>query len=450
MWHSKLTGPVFFPDDDGFQEEIAGHQTALRHAPAVVVGAVDAGDVALAVEYAVANDLPLGVQATGHGMSVGLPGGVLINTRRMDGVRIDPEARTARLAAGVVWGRVIEAAAQHGLAPLNGSGSTIGAVSYTLGGGIGLLSRKYGFAADNVRGIEVVTADGRVRQVSAEQEPDLFWALRGGRANFGIVTAMEIDLVPVRRLFGGAMAFDGARAEELLRTYRDWTRTMPDEMSASMAVSLLPDIPEVPEFMRARPLVHVNLAYVGSEEDGRQLLAPLLDFGPLFERLREMPYAECATIHNDGPDPHPYYGSSVMLRDLDDTVVHTILDLVSASESAILELRHLGGAMARPSAVPNAVGLRESRYALRFVSPLEFVAPDKAYAAHREFYDRLGPGAVGRALNFTYGADLAPDDVREAYDAEDYARLAELKGVYDPANVFRWHHNIPPAQPTLR
>jgi hypothetical protein len=159
-----------------------------------------------------------------------------------------------------------------------------------------------------------------------------------------------------------------------------------------------------------------------------------------------MPYADCATIHNDGPDPHPYYGSSFMLRDLDDTVVRTMLDLASAGESAILEVRHLGGAMARPAAVPNAVGLRESRYVLRFVSPLEFVTPDKAHTAHREFYDRLGSGAVGRALNFTYGADLTPDQVRAGYDAEDYARLAELKAVYDPSNLFRWHHNIPPAQ----
>lgn len=447
MWHSKLTGPVFFPDDDGFDEEIAGYQTALRHRPAVAVGAADAGDVAAAVKFAAADDLPLAVQATGHGLSVALPGGVLISTRRMDGVRIDPESQTTWLAAGVRWGQVIAAAAEYGLAPLNGSGPTIGAVSYTLGGGIGLLSRRYGFAADHVRGIGVVTADGRVRRVSAEQEPDLFWALRGGRANFGVVTAMEIDLVPVRRLYGGSMVFDGALAEDFLHAYREWTRTVPDEMSSSMALSFFPDVPDLPEHMRGRLLVHVNLAYAGSAEAGRRLLAPLLDVGPLLAGdLRDMPYADCATIHNDMTEPHPYYGSNVMLRDLDDTVLRTMLDLAGTGEATILEVRHLGGAMGRPAAVPNAVGLRASRYVLRFVTPLDFVTLDKARAVHSDFYDRLGPRAVGRSLNFMYGDDVTPDQVRDGYDAEDYARLAELKAVYDPANLFRWHHNIPPAQ----
>ena len=137
-----------------------------------------------------------------------------------------------------------------------------------------------------------------------------------------------------------------------------------------------------------------------------------------------------------------------MLRDLDDTVLRTMLDLASTGEATILEVRHLGGAMGRPAAVPNAVGLRASRYVLRFVTPLDFVALDKARAVHRDFYDRLGPRAVGRSLNFMYGADVTPDQVRDGYDAEDYARLAELKAVYDPANLFRWHHNIPPAQPS--
>jgi FAD/FMN-containing dehydrogenase len=451
MWHSKLTGPVFFPDDDGFHEEIAGHQTALRHRPAMVAGAVDASDVAAAVEFAAANDLPLGVQATGHGLSVALPGGVLISTRRMDGVRIHPESRTAWLAAGVRWGQVIAAAARYGLAPLNGSGSTIGAVSYTLGGGIGLLSRQYGFAADHVRGVEVVTADGRVRQVSAEREPDLFWALRGGRTNFGIVTAMEIDLVPVRRLYGGSMVLDGALAEDFLPAYREWTRTVPDELTSSMALSVLPDVPGVPETARGRLLVHVCLAYTGSALTGRRLLAPLRDVGPLVASdLRDMQYADCATIHNDMTQPHPYYGSNVMLRDLDDTVLRTMLDLAGTGEPTILEVRHLGGAMGRPSAVPNAVGLRASRYVLRLVTPLGFVALDKVRAAHRRFYDRLAPWAVGRSLNFMYGDDLTPDQVRDGYDAEDYARLAELKAIHDPANLFRWHHNIRPAQPSRR
>jgi hypothetical protein len=218
-----------------------------------------------------------------------------------------------------------------------------------------------------------------------------------------------------------------------------------------MALSVLPDVPGVPETARGRLLVHVCLAYTGSALTGRRLLAPLRDVGPLVASdLRDMQYADCATIHNDVTQPHPYYGSNVMLRDLDDTVLRTMLDLAGTGEPTILDVRHLGGAMGRPSAVPNAVGLRASRYVLRLVTPLGFVALDKVRAAHRGFYDRLASRAVGRSLNFMYGDDLTPDQVRDGYDAEDYARLAELKAIHDPANLFRWHHNIPPAQPSRR
>lgn len=332
-WHAKLTGPTYFPDDDGFHKEITGYQSARRHHPDLVVGAADAADVAAAVEFAAAHDLPLGVQATGHGLSVPLSGGVLISTPRMDGVRIDPESRTAWLAAGVRWGQVIADAARYGLAPLSGSAPTVGAVSYSLGGGIGLLARQYGFAADHVRQVEVVTADGRVRQVSAEREPDLFWALRGGRANFGIVTAIEIGLVPVRRVYGGSMVFDGALAEHFLPAYREWTRTVPDELTSSMALQVLPDVPGVPELKHGRLLVHVRLAYTGSAVNGRRLLAPLLEVGaPTANSLRDMRYADCAAIYNDPPRPHPYYGSNVMLRDLDDAALRTMLDLASTGK----------------------------------------------------------------------------------------------------------------------
>jgi FAD/FMN-containing dehydrogenase len=445
-----FTGPVLFPRDDGFADEIAGYQSGWRHRPEMVVGAADAGDVAAAVEFAATHGLPVGVQATGHGLSVPLPGGVLISTRRLGEVSIDPASRTARLAAGVRWSQVVAEASRHGLAPLNGSAPTVGAVSYTLGGGIGLMARQYGFAADHVRQVEVVTADGRLRRVSAEREPDLFWALRGGRANFGVVTAIEVGLMPVRQIYGGSIVLDGALAADFLPAYRAWTRTLPDELTSSMALQVLPDVPGVPEPERGRLLVHVRLAYTGPALAGRRLVAPLREVGPLVaSSLREMRYADCAAIYNDPPRPHPYYGSNVMLRDLDDAALRIMLDLASTGESVIVEVRHLGGALGRPAAAANAVGLRASRYVLRLLTPLGGVALDQVRPAHRRFRDSLAPWAVGCSLNFMYGDDLSADEVRSGYDAGDYARLAELKAGYDPANLFRWHHNIPPATATV-
>lgn len=201
----RTSGPVRAPRTDGYDEERAGFQLLAAHRPALIAGAAGAQDVRAAVEFAAEHDVRVAVQAGGHGLSDGMAGGVLISTRRMSGVRVDPQARTAWVEAGASWRHVIEAAAAHGLAPLSGSFPGVGAVSYTLGGGVGLMARRYGFAADHVRRIGPVTADGKLRHVTEETEPDLFWALRGGGGNFGVVTGMEIELMPVARLYGGGL-----------------------------------------------------------------------------------------------------------------------------------------------------------------------------------------------------------------------------------------------------
>ncbi|MEV0349542.1 FAD-binding oxidoreductase [Nonomuraea sp. NPDC050680] len=234
-----LKGPVFRPGDEGYDDERAGFQALARHRPDVIVGATDAADVRAAVVMAAANGLPVAVQATGHGMPMAADGGLLISTRRMTGVRVDAETATARIEAGVRWARVIEEAARHGLAPLSGSAPSVGAVSYTLGGGLGLMARRYGYAVDQVRAVEVVTADGVLREVTAATEPDLFWALLGGRGNFGVVTALEIGLVPVTSLYGGGLFFD--LATDVVKRWAEWTLDLPEEMTSSIAVIPFPD-----------------------------------------------------------------------------------------------------------------------------------------------------------------------------------------------------------------
>ncbi|WP_317891379.1 FAD-binding oxidoreductase [Saccharopolyspora pogona] len=295
-----VQGPVFLPGDADYDTERSGFQTFGQRRPKVVVAAVDADDVKAAIGFAAARDLPVAVLSTGHGVAAEVEGEVLITTGRMSDVRIDGERRTAWFAAGVRWGQVVEAAAEFGLAPLSGGAPHVGAVSYTLGGGLGHLSRSYGYTADHVRSIEVVTADGQLRRVTAESDPELFWALRGAGGNFGVVTGMEVDLMPVSHLYGGALYFDAHLIGDLLRAWQEWTRDVPDEMTSSVALVPFPDIPALPEPLRGRHVVHVRIAYAGDPAAGEELVEPLRAVGPrLIDSVREMPYREVGSICND-------------------------------------------------------------------------------------------------------------------------------------------------------
>ncbi|MFJ7997213.1 FAD-binding oxidoreductase [Streptomyces sp. NPDC096310] len=446
----RVEGPVFRPGRPGYDEERSGFQTAFRHRPAVIVGAAGAADVSAAVAFAAEHGLPVAVQATGHGLSAAADGeGLLISTGRMDGVQIDPEARTARFEAGVRWEQVVADAAPHGLAPLNGSAPHVGAVAYTLGGGLGLLARQFGYAADHVRAIEVVTADGTERRVTAESDPDLFWALRGGRDNFGVVTSMEVDLFPVSRLYGGGLFFPAESVTDVLTAYLAWTATVPEELTSSVSLMAYPDLPMIPAPLRGRYVAHVRIAYTGDADSGERLVAPLRAIGPrLIDSVQEMPYTACGTIYNDPAFPHAYYGNNVLLGEVDSSVlVKTVLDVAGPEAPAlcVIDLRHLGGALSRPPAVPSAVGNRDAQFILRVLTPLAASDLDVAKPVHQRLFDALRPWTTGRSLNFVYSDEDMPDQTGEVYSSDDRRRLAELKSVHDPANLFRFNHNIAPA-----
>jgi FAD/FMN-containing dehydrogenase len=420
---------IYRPGDDGYAEERAGFQRAREHEAAFVVAATEAEDVRAAVEFAASRGLPVGVQATGHGLANPLAGGVLVSTKRMAGVRIDPGTGTAWIGAGTRWQAVIDEAARYGLAPLSGSAPDVGAVGYTVGGGLGLLARQYGYAADHVSSVELVTADGRLREVAADREPDLFWAVRGGRDNFGIVTRLATKLVPVDRLYGGGLYFAGELAPDVLAGYRAWTADLPEELTSSVGVIPYPDLPMLPEPLRGRRAVHIRVAYTGPAAEGERLVAPLRALGPrLMDTLGELPYRDAGKIYNDPTMPHGYHGDNALLSEWDEKAVGTVLDL---AESAVFEVRHLGGALARPPAVPNAVGHRDAGYLLRVIS----------MDGELDAFDAVRPWTLGRALGFTYRV-TGPADVREGYDPADYRRLRELKGRYDPDNLFRANHTI--------
>ncbi|WP_412076202.1 FAD-binding oxidoreductase [Streptomyces xanthophaeus] len=449
---SRVEGEVFLPGQEGFDEERTGFQRAVVHRPDVIVGAASARDVAAAVEYARDRDLPVAVQATGHGTCVAMDGGVLVSTRRMTGVRIDPRARTAWLEAGVRWEHVVPEAARHGLAPLNGSAPHVGAVSYILGGGLALLGRTYGWAADHVHRMEVVTADAQIKQITPDTDPDLFWALLGGKDNFGIVTGLETALMPQPRIYGGGLYFDTPHIEDILHTWHQWTTTTPDTMNSSLALIPVPDAPVVPEPLRGRYVAHVRIAYTGDAQEGERLVAPLRAVAPrLLDTLTEMPYSASAVIHNDPPTPMPWYADVAMLDELAESDVPTILKTVGpgAPVMCIVELRHLGGALARRLGAPNAVGNRDARYMLYVLSPLVGpFTPETVGPVHRQLFDALSPRTTGRFVNFMgIGENAGADQVRSAYDPEDHARLVRLKAVHDPANTFRVNYNLEPGTP---
>ncbi|MGH3376404.1 MAG: FAD-binding oxidoreductase [Actinoallomurus sp.] len=445
---ARVRGPVLRPGDDAYDAERAGFQTAWRHRPDVIVGATEAEDVRAAVEFAGAEGLPVAVQATGHGVAAPMDGGVLVGTRRMTGVEVDAAGRTAWIEAGVRWDQVVREAASQGLAPLNGSAPHTGAVGYTLGGGLGLLARGHGYAADHVHQVDVVTAGARLRHVTADSDPDLFWALRGGRDNFGVVTGMRIGLVPVTRLYGGGLFFPAALAGDVLAAFAEWTPTVPEEMTSSVGMIPFPDLPVIPEPFRGRHVTHVRIAYLGDAAAGERLVAPLRAVGPrLRDTLADLPYAETGSIYNDPVQPHAYSGTNLLLSGLDARALRTVAGLAGpdAPVPCVVDLRHLGGALARTPAVPNAVGHRSAAYLLRVLSPLDGTDHEAVRAAHRRVFAAMEPWSTGgRCLNFLYGDDV---QVREAYEPADFVRLTELKGVYDPANLFRLGRAIPPVQP---
>jgi FAD/FMN-containing dehydrogenase len=443
----SLSRPALLAGDPGITEEAAAFNLAVRHDPAVVVSAGCAADVAAAVRHGIATGQPVAVQATGHGAVRPVEGGILVTTQRMQELSVDPVTRTARIGAGVKWARVIEAAVPYGLAPLSGSSSDVGAVGYTLGGGLGPLGRRYGFAADHVRTIEIVTGDGRMRTVTADDDPELFWALRGGKGNFGIVTAIEVDLMPVSQLFAGGIFYAGEHAAAVLHRWRTWVDTLPEETTSSVALLRAPDAPDVPEPMRGRLVVHLRVSHSGDVADGPALVAPMRDAAPaLMDTVRPMSFAETDSIHLDPDHPVPAWETGMALGSLPAAAVDGLLATAGPTVDVpliLVELRHLGGALARPAAVPNAVAGRSAAFSVLVLGPavpgLEQAVPAAAGAVTRA----LAPYDAGTRLVNFLGDTAGPQQVAAAWSPDVAARLVALKHRYDPHGLFTSGHALP-------
>jgi FAD/FMN-containing dehydrogenase len=444
-----VAGSVLLPGDAGYDDERAVFNLNHELVPAVIVVAQSASDVQAAVAFAAGQHRPVLVKTTGHQMVGTARGSVLISTHRMNGVTIDAVGRTAKVGAGAIWAEVVQKAAKAGLAPLNGSNPTVGVSGYTLGGGLSpTLGRAHGYAADHVRSLDVVTADGELRHVDAASEPELFWALRGGKGNFAVVTALEFDLFPVSRLYGGGIYFPGERMADVLRAWTTWHPDTPETMTSSFAAMRLPALPAVPEPLRGVFAVSLRIAYTGTVEDGERMVAPLRAVAPpILDTVADMPYTEVAAIHNEPTDPLPYYERSIMLREFPAEAQDKLVDLVGPDSDTtmwIAEMRALGGAWDREPAVPNAVATRGVPYVLLGVEVAPLSEEQRLKESIAALLDGMEPWQSDRRLV----NNLAPEEATDAvaiYGPERYERLARIKKTYDPTNMFRINHNVVPA-----
>jgi FAD/FMN-containing dehydrogenase len=437
-----IEGRVIRPGEDGYDEQRLPWQRRFDPRPALIVEAAGPDDVQAAIRYAREADLPLAVQATGHGTVVAADDALLLKTGALNSVDVDPRNASARVGAGALWSDVI-AATPDGLAPLSGSAATVAVGGYTLGGGAGWLSRAYGFAADSLLNAEVITADGERLTASADENPDLFWALRGGGGNFGVVTELEFRLHPAERLYGGMVMFDADNAHATLARYREWAQSEPDESNSAVVVMNMPPIPQVPEPVRGKRVLAVRAIYLGDADAGARALEPLLEAAgtPLMGGMQEMRYADTATLLGPAPPPSVAEVRFALLDDVVDEALDVLAD--PALGVTAVELRHWGGAMSNPPEGAGPIGHRDVPFsvAINAVVP-ERVQLAAARTAADDVMRRLRPYSTGGSL-LNFLSD--PAQTATAYTDADYTRLAQIKAVYDPENVFSRGHVIPPA-----
>ena len=443
---AAVSGIVAVPDSPEFAEETFAFNAATVHRPDVVLGAADAQDIAAGVKWAAERRLPVSVQSTGHGAESAVDGGLLITTRRLQEVRIDPLERTARVGAGVKWRTVLEASVPHGLIGLHGSSTDVGVVGYTVGGGLPVLGRAHGFAADHVRSMEVVTADGALRRIDAATEAELFALMCGGKGNFGIVTALEFNLFPLENFYGGGIIYPGADAAAVLTAFRTWLPTLPDEASPSISLLRLPDMEFVPLPLRGQFVVHMPFAFLGNREDGDALLAPMRAVSsPLMDTAGPMNYLDIDQVHMDPADPLPFTDAGALLKEFGEEAAGELLRLAGDGTDCpllMIEIRPLGGALSRGGVLPDAVSGRDAAFLLFLLGlKLPPVLPAVTASIHA-ILAAMAPYSTGYTLVNFHGVPGDEADRARAWSPAVYERMRAAKSSYDPGNLLRFGHAI--------
>ena len=436
----SLAGDVLTPTDPGFLESHQGFNRAEQHRPDAVLIATNARDVATAVRFAADHGLTVRVQSTGHGIGIPMTGGLLVNTSLMRNLAIDPDRKRATAAAGVRWDQVISSAGSHGLATLCGSSPTVGIVGYTLGGGMGPMARTFGFAADRVRRMQVVDATGRIHEVNPSSDADLFWGLRGGKPDLGIVTELEFDLIDAPTYYGGSIFFAGHDASAVIHEFARWAPSLPESVSTSVALLRLPDLPELPEPLRGRLSVHLRYVHIGDPDQGVELLAPMRAVAaPIIDLVALTPAAGIASVHQDPTDPMPARDEGMVLREFPAAAVEALLATAGPDVDVpliVAEVRLMGGALSRAGEHASAVGGRDGAFHACVIGPYPPALAAAVDAASKTVLDAFRPWATGGSLINFQGYATGAEQVRRAWQPEVRDRLDELKRNWDPSGLF--------------
>lgn len=441
-----VRGIVSLPGQGAYAEDTAAFNLAQVHHPDAVLGAVDAEDVRSAVVWAAHRGIPVAVQATGHNAAAPMDEGLLVNTSRLQDLHVDPESGTFSVGAGVRWDAALRELVPHGLTAPHGSSTRVGVVGYTVGGGLPLMGRALGFASDHVRSFDVVTPDGTLRYVDAETEPQLFTALRGGKGNYGIVTALRMAAVPLGDFYGGQLVYPEEAAGDVLDAFRSWAPGLPDDASASLAFMHMPDVPFLPPEVRGTAPVILRFGLFGDEEWGDQLLGPMRSLPAVSDTAGPMDYLGVDAVHSDPADPAPSMERGMILADLDEDAAAELLRQIgpgSGTPLVMLELRLMGGALAQEPPFPDTVSGRSAAFHLFVLGVPGLPAPDQVEAALARLAVALEPYAAGSLINF-HGPAGDEQDRARAWEPAAYEVLKTAKASWDPQNLFRFGHAVPP------
>jgi hypothetical protein len=447
---ASLEGELVRPGGPTYDEHRRVWNGSIDRFPALIARCAGAADVRAAVGFARSTGLPTAVRSGGHsypGLSV-CDGGIVIDLGPMKGIRVDPEARTARVRAGVRWGELDRETQAFGLSTTGGIVSHTGVAGLTLGGGLGWLQRKHGLTIDQLLSVDLVTAEGELVTASQTENPDLFWGLRGGGGNFGIVTEFEFRLHPVGPIvLAGPIIWPIKQAPGLLRFYREWSAAAPDELMTLVVQRKAPPLPSVPRELHGKLVVAVVCCYAGPLEDGERVVRPLRAFGsPVLDLCEPKPYvAHQATFDASFPHGWWYYFRACDVAELTDDVIDVMVEHGRRIVSPITSVAffQMGGALARVGEAETAFNGRDAAFTVNIngnsVTAEGFEA-EREWA--RAFWSALQPHHTGVYVNFLM--DEGRERIRQAYGARKYERLRALKRAYDPTNLFRLNQNIPP------